>query len=108
MSYHNRGNRSNRNASRSAARSVSQNAAGMAASNARVRSRMQSANNMNTLRANRGGNLTISSKTKLVDPPQGFHWMQENGRYFLMKGEYRPHPGAVRQAKFKLATHGKG
>ena len=35
------------------------------------------------------------------------HWMQENGRYFLMKGEYKPHPGAVAKAKFKLVSHGK-
>lgn len=105
MSYH---TGSGRNSSRSGSRSTSANASGMAASNARVRNRMQSSNNMNILKANRGGNLTVSSKTKLVDPPQGFHWMQENGRYFLMKGEYKPHPGAVRQAKFKLASHGKG
>ena len=30
-----------------------------------------------------------------------------NGRYFLMKGDYKPHPGAVRQAKFKQANHPK-
>jgi hypothetical protein len=32
--------------------------------------------------------------------------MEENGRYFLMKGEYKPHPGAVAKAKFKLVSHG--
>mgnify|MGYP003108552724 FL=1 len=101
-------NPSSRRSSRSASRSVSQNARGMAASNARVRSRMQSSNNANILaqRANKGGNLKIFSQTKLVDPPQGFHWMQENGKYYLMKGEYKPHRGAVRKAKFYLSSHG--
>jgi hypothetical protein len=32
--------------------------------------------------------------------------MLENGRYFLMKGEYKPHPGAVKKANFKLVSHG--
>lgn len=61
---------------------------------------------MNTVKTNKGGKLRISSKTQLVDPPKGFHWMLENGRYFLMRGEFKPHPGAVRKAKFKLADHG--
>jgi len=26
----------------------------------------------------------------------------------LMKGDYKPHPGAVKQAKFKQANHPKG
>jgi hypothetical protein len=57
---------------------------------------------------NKGGKLKISSKTQEVAAPSGFHWMQENGRYFLMRGEYKPHPGAVKKAKFKLVSHGKG
>jgi|TARA_R100001460_G_scaffold51096_1_gene89766 hypothetical protein len=52
--------------------------------------------------------LSISSKSVMVDPPKGFHWMEEQGRYYLMKGDYKPHPGAVRQAKFKQANHPKG
>jgi hypothetical protein len=43
-----------------------------------------------------------------VDPPKGYHWMEERGRYFLMKGDYKPHAGAVAKAQFKLVTHGKG
>jgi len=31
--------------------------------------------------------------------------MQENGRYFLMKGDYKPHDKAVAKAKFKLVSH---
>ena len=56
----------------------------------------------------RAPKLSISSKSVMVDPPKGFHWMEEQGRYYLMKGDYKPHPGAVRQAKFKQANHPKG
>ena len=42
-----------------------------------------------------------------VDPPKGYHWMEERGRYHLMKGEYKPHAGAVAKASFKLVTHPK-
>ena len=42
-----------------------------------------------------------------VDPPNGYHWMEERGRYYLMKGEYKPHAGAVAKASFKLVTHPK-
>ena len=51
--------------------------------------------------------LTILDKSVMVDPPKGFHWMEEQGRYYLMKGDYKPHPGAVAKAKFKLANHPK-
>jgi len=61
---------------------------------------------MKTVKYNKGGKLKICSKSQIVNPPKGFHWMQERGRYFLMKGEYKPHPGAVKQAKFKLVSHG--
>ena len=60
---------------------------------------------MNTVKYNKGGKLKVSTATKSVLPPTGFHWMQENGRYFLMKGDYKPHPGAVKEAKFKLVSH---
>lgn len=60
---------------------------------------------MNTVKYNKGGKLKISSKTVGVDPPAGHHWMMENNRYFLMKGEYKPHPNAHKQAKFKLVNH---
>jgi len=52
--------------------------------------------------------LTILNKSVMVDPPKGFHWMEEQGRYYLMKGDYKPHPGALKQAKFKQANHPKG
>ena len=42
-----------------------------------------------------------------VDPPKGYHWMIEGGRYYLMKGDYKPHTGAVARAQFRLATHAK-
>ena len=61
---------------------------------------------MKTVKYNKGGKLKVSSKSQMVDPPKGFHWMEERGRYFLMKGDYKPHPGAVKQAKFKLVSHG--
>ena len=61
---------------------------------------------MNTVKYNKGGKLKISQKSMEVAAPKGFHWMQENGRYFLMKGDYKPHPNAVKQAKFKLVSHG--
>ena len=60
---------------------------------------------MNTVKYNKGGKLKVSSKTVSVDSPSGYHWMEEGGRYFLMKGEYKPHPGAVAKAKFKLVNH---
>jgi len=51
--------------------------------------------------------LSISNKSVMVDAPRGFHWMEENGKYYLMKGNYKPHPGAVKQAKFKQVNHPK-
>lgn len=50
--------------------------------------------------------LKVSSKKMSVPPPEGYHWMEEQGRYYLMKGDYKPHPGAVKEAEFKLVTHG--
>ena len=51
--------------------------------------------------------LKISNKKISVDPPKGYHWMEEQGRYYLMKGDYKPHPGAVPKAMFKLVNHPK-
>jgi hypothetical protein len=62
---------------------------------------------MRPTKKSRGGKLSISSKSISVDPPKGYHWMEEGGRYYLMKGDYKPHPGAVSKAKFKTATHAK-
>ena len=52
-------------------------------------------------------NFAILNKSKAIDPPKGFHWMEEGGRYYLMEGDYKPHPGAVAKDKFKMATHKK-
>jgi hypothetical protein len=60
---------------------------------------------MNTVKYNKGGKLNVSSATKSVPAPSGYHWMVDRGRYFLMKGDYKPHPGAVKEAKFKLVSH---
>jgi len=59
---------------------------------------------MNTVKYNKGGKLTVSQRTVFVDPPKGFHWMEDRGRYFLMKGPYAPHPGAIKKAKFKVVN----
>lgn len=50
--------------------------------------------------------LKVLNKKVSIDPPKGYHWMEEKGRYYLMEGDYKPHPGAVEKAKFKIATHG--
>ena len=60
---------------------------------------------MNSVKYNKGGKLKISQKSMSVEPPKGYHWMEERGRYFLMKGDYKPHPGAIAKAKFKLVNH---
>ena len=62
---------------------------------------------MKTMKYKKGGKLKVSSSTKSVAAPDGFHWMEEQGRYYLMKGDYKPHPGAVKEAKFKTANHPK-
>ena len=38
-----------------------------------------------------GGKLTMTNKSVKVDPPKGYHWMEESGRFYLMEGEYQPH-----------------
>ena len=55
----------------------------------------------------KGGKFSITNKSMSIDPPKGYHWMEESGRYYLMKGDYKPHPGAVAKAKFKIANHPK-
>ena len=52
--------------------------------------------------------LKVLNKKVSIDPPKGYHWMEEKGRYYLMEGDYKPHPGAVAKASFKTVTHGKG
>ena len=60
---------------------------------------------MKAMKYKKGGKLSVSSKKVSVDPPSGYNWMEEQGRYYLMKGGYKPHPGAVKEAKFKIASH---
>lgn len=115
MSYHT-GGRSNRqpsstpsNRRRGSSSAPSGRNRGGSSAAQRARARAGTGSNervMRTLRKNRGGSLTITNTEQSVDPPKGYHWMLENGRYFLMKGDYKPHDKAVRRAKFKIATHG--
>ncbi len=58
------------------------------------------------MKAYKKGKLKVGKKKISVDPPKGYHWMFEGGRYYLMKGDYKPHPGAVEKADFKTASHG--
>jgi len=39
---------------------------------------------------------------KAVEAPKGYHWMKSGKGYKLMKGEYKPHKGAVRKASFDI------
>tara|TARA_R110000751_G_scaffold33514_1_gene83513 strand:- start:1870 stop:2139 length:270 start_codon:yes stop_codon:yes gene_type:complete len=51
--------------------------------------------------------ITKTKDSKKVEAPEGFHWMTENGRHFLMKGDYKPHKGASPSAPFRIVTHDK-
>ena len=62
---------------------------------------------MKAVKYQKGGTLKVLNKKVSIDPPKGYHWMEESGRYYLMAGEYKPHPGAVEKAQFKTVTHGK-
>ena len=44
---------------------------------------------------------------KTVDAPDGFHWMKDGKGYKLMKGNYAPHPGAVKKASFSVQKQHK-
>jgi hypothetical protein len=45
---------------------------------------------------------------KSVEAPKGFHWMKSGKGFKLMKGEYKPHAGAVKKATFEVQkTHKK-
>ena len=63
---------------------------------------------MKAVKYQKGGKLKVLNKKVSIDPPKGYHWMEESGRYYLMAGEYKPHPGAVAKAQFKTVVHGKG
>ena len=60
---------------------------------------------MNAVKKNKGGELKVSNKKMSVAAPSGYHWMMDRGRYFLMKGDYKPHPKAVEKAEFKMVSH---
>lgn len=49
--------------------------------------------------------LKVSNNTVSVDPPKGYHWMEQDGTYYLMEGDYKPHDKAVEKADFKTVTH---
>ena len=40
----------------------------------------------------------------MVPAPEGYHWMLEKGRYFLMEheGKFVPHTGASLEAAFRV------
>jgi len=60
---------------------------------------------MKPVKYKKGGKLKVLNKKVSVSPPKGHHWMEESGRYYLMAGEYKPHPGAVEEASFKTVSH---
>jgi hypothetical protein len=60
---------------------------------------------MKAIKNQSGTKLNVSKKSVAVDPPKGYHWMQESGRYYLMEGDYKPHAKAVATASFKIASH---
>lgn len=49
--------------------------------------------------------LKLSEAKVAVPAPEGYHWMEESGRYYLMEGEYTPHPSAVEVANFRVVNH---
>jgi len=61
---------------------------------------------MKPVKYKKGEKLSVGKKKVSVAPPKGYHWMEESGRYYLMAGDYKPHPGAVDKASFKVASHG--
>jgi hypothetical protein len=45
-----------------------------------------------------------SKTTVMVPAPEGYHWMSERGRYFLMphEGKFKPHTNAALEMPFKI------
>lgn len=45
----------------------------------------------------------------MVPAPDGFHWMSERGRYYLMRheGDFKPHQGASLEMPFKVKSSHK-
>ena len=48
--------------------------------------------------------ITKKNNKMMVMAPEGYHWMSEKGRYFLMKheGKFVPHEGASLEASFRI------
>ena len=44
--------------------------------------------------------MKAKRKQIMVDAPDGYYWMEERGRYYLMPGE--AHKGAMTKAPFKV------
>jgi len=42
---------------------------------------------------------------KGVDAPKGFHWMKSGNGFKLMKGDYKPHKGAVKKLHLKYKKY---
>jgi len=61
---------------------------------------------MKAVKNKKESKLKVLNKKVSIEPPKGYHWMEESGRYYLMEGDYKPHPGAVAKASFKTVSHG--
>lgn len=50
--------------------------------------------------------MKASRKKVMVKSPEGYHWMLEKGRYYLMphEGKFVPHKNASLQAPFKVKS----
>jgi hypothetical protein len=46
--------------------------------------------------------MKTKRKEVMVSAPDGYHWMVERGRYYLMIGDYKKHNGAAKQVPFKV------
>ena len=46
----------------------------------------------------------------MIPAPEGHHWMDMDGRFFLMahEGKFKPHKGAMLEAPFELITKHSG
>lgn len=47
-----------------------------------------------------------SDEKIMIDAPEGYHWMDVKGRFYLMphEGDFVPHEGASLKAPFKVIT----
>lgn len=52
--------------------------------------------------------MKVSKNKIMVKAPEGYHWMNEGGRFYLMKhsGKFVPHQNASLEMPFKVkASH---